>query len=557
MLDQVADELQRLQDQTRRLTSELAEARTAPTPVLDEATVAGLLGEEAARVLATAKEAAAQIRAKAEDGVDRLLRDARDDVTRLREDVALEVSRLRQDAAAEASAEIEAAKAEGRQMVAEARAVRERMLGDLARRRDAARSNLERLRADRDRLVASFEDAGRAVDAVLGELREVVPEPTPVETVDEAIAAVAQAEPASPLLELVENLPAGEAEAFAPDEAELVAEAEAELAAEAQLEVAAELEIEAELEDDAADAAIVPVAFHLGEEPVVAEPVLAEPDVAEPSLSYAGELDEEPERRTAVDDLFARIRAAGPADVAADVERADGPEPGEPSTVAADPEPDEIYLAERAAVLDPLQSSVARHIKRALTDEQNEVLDALRRLAAPDDIDALVGAAAEHATRYRRALNADLRTATAAGARAAGSASDVPSGALVDAALAEVETELVTPLRERLTKALEDAGGDSVEASATLRAAYREWRTQRADEVAGHLVLLAHGRGEFDAIPEGTPIHWVVDPEGPLCPDADDNALGGVIAAGEQFPTGHCHAPAHPGCRCGILQTQG
>jgi hypothetical protein len=128
---------------------------------------------------------------------------------------------------------------------------------------------------------------------------------------------------------------------------------------------------------------------------------------------------------------------------------------------------------------------------------------------------------------------------------------------VVDAVLGDVDTELVAPLRERLSKALDDAGGDTVEASATLRAAYREWRTQRADEVAGHLVLLAHGRGAFDAIPAGTPIRWVVDPEGPLCPDADDNALGGVIGAGEQFPTGHCHAPAHPGCRCGITQTQG
>ena len=53
-----------------------------------------------------------------------------------------------------------------------------------------------------------------------------------------------------------------------------------------------------------------------------------------------------------------------------------------------------------------------------------------------------------------------------------------------------------------------------------------------------------------------SPIRWVVDPEGPLCPDAEDNALGGVVAAGDQFPTGHCHAPAHPGCRCGIAQTR-
>jgi hypothetical protein len=134
---------------------------------------------------------------------------------------------------------------------------------------------------------------------------------------------------------------------------------------------------------------------------------------------------------------------------------------------------------------------------------------------------------------------------------------DDPSDEAVESVLQEIDVELVTPLRERLAKALEDAAGDTVEASATLRAAYREWRTQRADEAAAHLVLVAHGRGAFGALVEGTPIRWVVDPEGPLCPDADDNALGGVIAAGEPFPTGHCHAPAHAGCRCGITRPQG
>ena len=85
------------------------------------------------------------------------------------------------------------------------------MLTDLARRRDAARAQLERLRSDRDRLLASFEDAGRAVDGVLAELRDVLPAPEPldVETVDEAAAAVAAlALPAEPavVLELVEDV---------------------------------------------------------------------------------------------------------------------------------------------------------------------------------------------------------------------------------------------------------------------------------------------------------------------------------------------------------------
>ncbi len=192
LLDDVADELQRVRDENARLTTSSTRRASPSRPELDEATVTGLLGEEAARVLATAKEAAGQIRAKAQDGADRT-----SCVTPTTtppgsgEEAALDAARQRQDAAAEVETEIEAAKAEGRQMVAEARAVRERMLTDLARRRDVARAQLERLPADRDRLVASFEDAGRSVDDVLGELRDAVPAPEPsIETVEEAVAAV-------------------------------------------------------------------------------------------------------------------------------------------------------------------------------------------------------------------------------------------------------------------------------------------------------------------------------------------------------------------------------
>jgi hypothetical protein len=185
------------------------------------------------------------------------------------------------------------------------------------------------------------------------------------------------------------------------------------------------------------------------------------------------------------------------------------------------------------------------------------VLDSLRRAKTPDDLDALVGVEADHAERYRVAVTANVRAAALAGAASVGQERDVPSSEVQQHVLDDVTAEFVVPLRERLAKALDDAGGDAVEAAATLRAGYREWRTQRADETAAHLVLVAHGRGAYDAVAAGTAIRWVVDPEGPLCPDADDNALAGVIVAGQPFPTGHCHAPAHPGCRCGIAVPQG
>jgi cell division septum initiation protein DivIVA len=518
LLERLSGEVRRLQEENARLADELSALRSEGT-TLDEGLVADLLGEEAARVLSTAREAATQMKAKAEEGAERLLREAQDEAAQLREQATLDAVRMRQQAATDGAAEIEGAKQEGRQMVTEARAVRERMLTDLARRRDVGRSQLARLRADRDRLIAVFEEAGHTADDIVADLRAAAPDPvetSEVETVDEAVAAVAaEAVPRFPPV-----APVGAETAPEPDTGE----------------------------------GGPAVAIHLGEQP---------------ALTYAGELDTEapaePEpdaaadQRDSVDDLFAKLRAAGPAEVAAapvesETETAADGET-EPESEALDP--DAAYFADRAAALEPIQRSMARALKRALTNEQNQVLDALRRAKTPDDLDALVGVEADHAERYRVAVTANVRAAALAGAASVGRERDVPSSEVQQHVLDDVTAEFVVPLRERLAKALEDAGGDAVEAAATLRAGYREWRTQRADETAAYLVLVAHGRGAYDAVVAGTQIRWVVDPEGPLCPDADDNALAGVIVAGQPFPTGHCHAPAHPGCRCGIAVPQG
>jgi hypothetical protein len=66
-------------------------------------------------------------------------------------------------------------------------------------------------------------------------------------------------------------------------------------------------------------------------------------------------------------------------------------------------------------------------------------------------------------------------------------------------------------------------------------------------------VLHAYGRGVYEATPADANVCWLVDPSATPCPDADDNALAGAIAKGQPFPTGHLHAPAHPGCRCQVV----
>ena len=73
---------------------------------------------------------------------------------------------------------------------------------------------------------------------------------------------------------------------------------------------------------------------------------------------------------------------------------------------------------------------------------------------------------------------------------------------------------------------------------------------QRIADAAAHYVLVAFNRGVAEAAQPGTGARWVVDDGGAPCPDCDDNALAGSVPAGEPFPTGDLHPPAHPGCRC-------
>ena len=58
---------------------------------------------------------------------------------------------------------------------------------------------------------------------------------------------------------------------------------------------------------------------------------------------------------------------------------------------------------------------------------------------------------------------------------------------------------------------------------------------------------LAYGHGQCDALEPGTTVSWIVDPDGPACPDAEDNSLAGVVELGQAFPTGHAAPRPMPG----------
>jgi cell division septum initiation protein DivIVA len=222
----------------------------------------------------------------------------------------------------------------------------------------------------------------------------------------------------------------------------------------------------------------------------------------------------------------------------------DDAEPIEPEV-----DPDAGAIAARDEALAPIERDLAKRLKRLLTDEQNEVLDLLRRMKPTGAVD-LLGEPDDHAARWAEVAVPALTAAAAIGAATIDpGAEDVdPGTSALDLALA-----VTGPLRERVERCFVGAEGDLDEVTERVRALYREWKSQRVGEAARHHVVAAHAAGAFAVVPAGCGLRWVVDRAGEPCPDAEDNALAGVVPAGEPFPTGVCQPPAHPGCRCMVL----
>jgi cell division septum initiation protein DivIVA len=355
-------------------------------------------------------------------------------------------------------------------------------------------------------------------------------------------------------------------------------------------EVPTEPEIAAadEVEPDVVEPELVEPDAAAVVEPEAVEPEVAEPEAVEPESGAAASTEPEPideivrvsaskaPERSKADDVFARLRAQRIDDVARLQEPPstkstlviDRPEPAASSVAATEPNPatepaeaiDAAAVVEaRAAALQPIESSIAKKLKRVLADEQSSALDALRRKTKKTTLtfDEMVGATDVYVERYRAAIHNDLVAAGGLGVvslveRSTESAETIGAGGEVGGhAITELMAELVIPLRERLERAFIDAGEQVEAAGDHFRAIYREWKTQRIDDAAANAARLAYGRGALAALTPGTPICWVVDPAH-LCAEGDDNVLGGEVPAGSEFPTGHRSAPAYSGCRCAI-----
>jgi DivIVA domain-containing protein len=581
LLRAVAAELRRLQDRELHLEREVRTAQSRAvdgTDGLDDDTVARVLGEETLHVLQTARESASQIKIRAEEGAARILREATDDANRTREQAEIDASRKRTDAAADADAEVSLAKQQGREMVNEARAYRERVLSELTRRRELARQQIEQLILGRDRLLQVFERARLvAVDVVseltpLGEPDEYVdlsPTTGPVPMMVPARSLAASTDPATVAsadvaVDVGVGVDVDDTDAVAAD-TDAADDADTD-AVETQWEEASEHEGEDEgdredatASDSEADAATDVTIDRAADPQPTAMPDEAS---AEGSENVVELFPGKPESETHVDTgaLFARLRAGSTDSDGATDDRDRDTDRGAGRVDADVDVSAESIFDRRDTALVPLIVASARKLKRVLADEQNDVLDALRKTVAVTELSAILPPDSEHVGRYADAIGDELHAAAVAGA---GTTGDGSSAALrksigksigksvgLDPARSAIAADLVGPLRERLSRSVTDGAGDNDDITKRVRAVYREWKTQHIDNQLDDVFRLAYGSGALAAAAPGTRLCWMVDPHGPACPDAEDNALAGPVEAGDAYPTGHTSAPAHAGCRC-------
>jgi hypothetical protein len=221
---------------------------------------------------------------------------------------------------------------------------------------------------------------------------------------------------------------------------------------------------------------------------------------------------------------------------------------------------DHALRRRRDASVSSALGILATVVKRHLQDEQNDLLDALRRQKGRATPDTVLPVADRQVAAWAEALRAPVDDVYAAGRVLGGGRTRSAPDDLV-ARLAEV---LVSPLRERVTMALTESLRDEADRSDADRqrvvagavgARYREWRGQDLEPTLGDLLTWAYARGVSDAAPVGTTLRWV-PAEVQQCPDADDNALE-PTCKGAAFPTGQSCPPAHPGCRCLVVPVDG
>jgi len=281
-------------------------------------------------------------------------------------------------------------------------------------------------------------------------------------------------------------------------------------------------------------------------------------------------------KKSGVDDLFAKLRQAGAGSVAISIKpvapinkkqthsvvQTESPIKPTPETSSDEqkaPKPDTKIFSKRDESLAPMIDLLAKKLRRVLADEENTVLNYLQSKKAQVALETVLPSFDSQVQSFVEATSKDLIEVAMVGAQSltkslkADLRKKVSNTTVMQVMSKNLADSIVLPLRTRIQKCVEKSAGDSNEMSSLIRTVYREWKMQQIDKLVGDIARLAYSRGAYLVLDTGTKVCWMVDPNGPACSDAEDNSLAGAIARGENFPTGHEHPVAHPGCRCLVV----
>ena len=270
-----------------------------------------------------------------------------------------------------------------------------------------------------------------------------------------------------------------------------------------------------------------------------------------------------------VDEIFERLRSSSTERVATKTEKdlAERRSDAKPSRSKDDtksktvrPRPiDPSIFRRRNEVIDAVSEKMKRAAKRVMADDENAVLTHVGTKRSALTLDAMLPNYHDHAQRFVDAMREQITSIAVDGARSLSDSrrsdvlKNVTTSEVLESVTSFIVNDLIRPLHERIASAIEQSSGDRDELLKRVRGEFAEWRSQRLETVIIDAAHLAYARGLFVGCEQSSHVCWAVDPNGPACADAEDNALAGRVRRGEAFPTGHDRPLAHAGCRCLVV----
>ena len=165
--------------------------------------------------------------------------------------------------------------------------------------------------------------------------------------------------------------------------------------------------------------------------------------------------------------------------------------------------------AQRDAVIADAAKQLEKRLKRALADEQNDLLAGIRAAKKNLALTAIVGDIDTHLNRYVVAIHEVAVLTYGAGAAlidAEAAQGNLPAGAVEEL----LESAVVSPIRQRL-ESLDDLKVDAADLHMDpVRAFYRQRKTDHLGDAASRLANLLCVAGVCDALPREAALPWAI-----------------------------------------------